>query len=77
MEQALLTLGFDARGVTVDESLLDPVQLRSWIRKLRGICTHPQVGQLQSNTEKKVSFKSIEEVLDVRSPFKSVFSCVW
>jgi len=76
MEQALLALGFDARGVTVDERLLDPVQLRSWIRKLRGICTHPQVGQLQSNTE-KVSFKSIEEVLDVRSTFQSVFSRVW
>ena len=67
MEQALLALGFDARGVTVDERLLDPVLLRSWIRKLRGICTHPQVGQLQSSAEKKGTFKSIEEVLDVSS----------
>ena len=65
MEQALLALGFDARGVTVDERLLDPVLLRSWIRKLRGICTHPQVGQLQNSAEKKGTFKSIEEVLDV------------
>lgn len=68
MEQALLALGFDARGVTVDERLLDPVLLRSWIRKLRGICTHPQVGQLQSSAEKKGTFKSIEEVLDVSLP---------
>jgi E3 ubiquitin-protein ligase SHPRH len=72
MERALLALGFDARGVTVDERLLDPVLLRSWIRKLRGICTHPQVGQLQSSTEKG-TLKSIEEVLDVSSPFRSVF----
>lgn len=67
MEQALLALGFDARGVTIDEKLLDPVLLRSWIRKLRGICTHPQVGQLRDNAEKKGTFKSIEEVLDVSS----------
>ena len=76
MEQALLALGFDARGVTVDERLLDPVQLRSWIRKLRGICTHPQVGQLQSSAEKKGTFKSIEEVLEVNSPFPNFFSRV-
>jgi E3 ubiquitin-protein ligase SHPRH len=68
MEQAILALGFDARGVSVDERLLDPVLLRSWIRKLRGICTHPQVGQLQNSTEKKGTFKSIEEVLEVSSP---------
>lgn len=72
MEQALLALGFDARGVTVDEKLLDPVLLRSWIRKLRGICTHPQVGQLQSSTEKG-TFKSIEEVLDVSAFFQNGF----
>ena len=77
MEQALLALGFDARGVTVDERFLDPVLLRSWIRKLRGICTHPQVGQLQSSTEKKGTFKSIEEVLDVSLPFQTVFLHVW
>lgn len=69
MEQALLALGFDARGVTADERLLDPVLLRSWIRKLRGICTHPQVGQLQNSTDKKGTFKSIEEVLAVSLPF--------
>lgn len=75
MEQALLALGFDARGVTVDEKLLDPVLLRSWIRKLRGICTHPQVGQLQNSTDKG-AFKSIKEVLQVSSCFL-VFSCVY
>jgi E3 ubiquitin-protein ligase SHPRH len=64
MEQALLALGFDARGVTIDKKLLDPVLLRSWIRKLRGICTHPQVGQLQNSADKG-AFKSIEEVLEV------------
>ena len=77
MEQALLALDFDAHGVAVDERLLDPVLLRSWIRKLRGICTHPQVGQLQSSTEKKGTFKSIEEVLDVSLPFQTVFLHVW
>lgn len=75
MEQALLALGFDARGVAIDEKLLDPVLLRSWIRKLRGICTHPQVGQLQNNPDKKGTFKSIEEVLDVSSYFRP-FSCM-
>lgn len=72
MERALLALGFDARGVTVDERSLDPVLLRSWIRKLRGICTHPQVGQLQNSTEKG-TFKSIEEVLEVSSSFQNDF----
>jgi E3 ubiquitin-protein ligase SHPRH len=75
MEQALLGLGFDARGVTVDERLLDPVLLRSWIRKLRGICTHPEVGQLRDATEKKGTFKSIEEVLNV-SPYFHTLACV-
>ena len=73
MEQALLALGFDARGVTVDEKLLDPVLLRSWIRKLRGISTHPQVGQIQNSADKKGTFKSIEEVLDVGSYFRVFF----
>ena len=75
MERALLALGFDARGVTVDEKLLDPVLLRTWIRKLRGICTHPQVGQHLNSADKKGTFKSIEEVLEVRL-FSKVVSCV-
>jgi len=76
MEQALLALGFDARGVTVDERSLDPILLRSWIRKLRGICTHPQVGQLQNNMEKG-TLKSIEEVLEVSLSFQIDFPRVW
>ena len=71
MEKALLALGFDARGVTVDERSLDPVLLRSWIRKLRGICTHPQVGQMQNHADKKGKPMSIEEVLEVSSDFSS------
>lgn len=76
VEQALLALGFDARGVTIDERSLDPVQLRSWIRKLRGICTHPQVGQLQNTADKKGAFKSIEEVLEVNT-FPALLLHAW
>lgn len=77
MEQALLALGFDARGVTIDEKLLDPVLLRSWIRKLRGICTHPQVGQLRSSTDKKGALKSIEEVLEASLYPRIFFPRAW
>ncbi|THG95740.1 hypothetical protein EW026_g5964 [Hermanssonia centrifuga] len=53
LENALLDLGFDARGVTVSENWeLDTAALRSWLRKLRGICTHPQVGHLQNQADK-------------------------
>lgn len=49
-ESALLQLGLDARGVTNSE--VNTTLLRSWLRKLRQICTHPQVGQLHKPGDK-------------------------
>lgn len=44
-EAILNDLGLDARGVAASEGWeVDGVLLRSSIRRLRGICTHPQVG---------------------------------
>lgn len=72
-EQALLELGLDARGVAVSENWeVDTTVLRSWLRKLRGICTHPQVGQLQNQADKLHKpgvLKSIGEVLEVSCGF--------
>ena len=69
-EAALLELGFDARGVAVSENWqVDTGLLRTWLRKLRGMCTHPQVGQLQNPTDrfnKPGMLKTIGEVLEVR-----------
>lgn len=46
-ESALLELGLDARGVAASAGWeIDAGLLRSWLRKLRGICTHPQVDLL-------------------------------
>ncbi|KAH8101241.1 SNF2 family N-terminal domain-containing protein [Cristinia sonorae] len=67
-EKALLDLGLDARGVAVTEDWeVDTTVLRTWLRKLRGICTHPQVGQLQNQADKLHKpgvLKSIGEVLE-------------
>ncbi|KAH9943662.1 SNF2 family N-terminal domain-containing protein [Amylocystis lapponica] len=67
-ENALLDLGLDARGVAVRaEWEVDTAALRSWLRKLRGICTHPQVGHLQFQADKlhkKGVLKTIGEVLE-------------
>jgi len=44
LERALLELGLDARGVAATEGWeVDSALLRSLLRRLRGICTHPQV----------------------------------
>lgn len=44
LEQILLELGLDSRGVAATEGWeVDANLLRSSIRRLRGICTHPQV----------------------------------
>ncbi|CAL1697614.1 unnamed protein product [Somion occarium] len=67
-EKALLDLGLDARGVAVtDDWEADTGVLRTWLRKLRGICTHPQVGQLLYQNDKLSRpgvLKSIGEVLE-------------
>lgn len=77
-EQALLDLGLDARGVAVSEDWeVDTTVLRSWLRKLRGICTHPQVGQLQSQADKLHKpgmLKSMGEVLEVSRGSLIIFS---
>lgn len=67
-EKALLELGFDTRGVAMGDGQVDTTLLRSWLRKLRGICTHPQVGQLQNQGDrlhKPGVLKTIGEVLEV------------
>lgn len=78
LEEALLELGFDARGVaTVEGWQVDPSLLRTWLRKLRGFCTHPQVGQLQNQRDKLNAhgvLKTIGEVLDVREPLNFLIS---
>ncbi|VDB95380.1 unnamed protein product [Peniophora sp. CBMAI 1063] len=68
--KCLQELGLDARGVAATENWeIDTALLRSWLRKLRMICTHPQVGTLQNTTKNQKTgganvLKSMEEVLD-------------
>ncbi|KAJ7460553.1 SNF2 family N-terminal domain-containing protein [Mycena latifolia] len=65
LEATLLELGLDARGVDVRGENQEPdgAQLRSHLRRLRAICTHPQVGQLGDKLFKPGALKSMEEVL--------------
>lgn len=75
-EQALLNLGLDARGVAATEDWeANTGLLRTWLRKLRGICTHPQVGQLQNQVDKLHRpgvLKTMGEVLEVSSSHHEV-----
>ncbi|KAI0641041.1 SNF2 family N-terminal domain-containing protein [Trametes meyenii] len=69
LDAALLDLGLDARGVAATENWeVDVWKLRSWLRKLRGICTHPQVGQLAAHGADKLHkpgvLKTMTEVLE-------------
>ncbi|KAF9039897.1 SNF2 family N-terminal domain-containing protein [Panaeolus papilionaceus] len=68
LETILLDLGLDARGVAANDGwTVDGGLLRSSIRRLRGICTHPQVGQLQKrgdNLMKAGALKTMEAVLE-------------
>ena len=63
-----MQLGLDARGVpTLQNSEVSTILLRSWLRKLRQICTHPQVGQLQKpgdKTYKPGVLKTMGQVLE-------------
>ncbi|EJD05157.1 uncharacterized protein FOMMEDRAFT_81201 [Fomitiporia mediterranea MF3/22] len=68
-EQALNDLGLDSRGVAASSSWqLDVMILRNWMRRLRGICTHPQVGKLARQNDRLsragAALKSIGEVLE-------------
>lgn len=70
LDAALLDLGLDARGVAATENWeVDVPKLRYWLRRLRGLCTHPQVGQLAVNAVDKLHkpgvLKSMAEVLEV------------
>ncbi|KAH9964865.1 SNF2 family N-terminal domain-containing protein [Russula dissimulans] len=68
LEKALLQLNLDARGVsTLQNGEVDTALLRTWLRKLRQICTHPQVGQLQKPGDKAYKpgvLKNMREVLE-------------
>ncbi|KAG1893017.1 SNF2 family N-terminal domain-containing protein [Suillus fuscotomentosus] len=65
LEAALVEIGLDARGVAASEGWqIDATLLRNVLRKLRGICTHPQVGQLQRPGDKPGALKSIGDVLE-------------
>ncbi|KAG6849134.1 hypothetical protein H0H93_011044 [Arthromyces matolae] len=66
LETLLLELGLDARGVAATEDWeVDTTILRSAIRRLRGICTHPQVGQLQRPGEKVFKAGAVKTIDDV------------
>ncbi|TFK32939.1 SNF2 family N-terminal domain-containing protein [Crucibulum laeve] len=68
LEVILLDLGLDARGVAASSGWqVDGALLRSSLRRLRGICTHPQVGQLQhrgDNLYKPGALKTMDAVLE-------------
>ncbi|KIY47840.1 hypothetical protein FISHEDRAFT_44377 [Fistulina hepatica ATCC 64428] len=65
LERVLLDLGLDSRGVaSVEGWEPDANLLRSSIRRLRAICTHPQVGQLQHERMTRTVLKSMSEVLE-------------
>ncbi|KAI5993262.1 SNF2 family N-terminal domain-containing protein [Pisolithus albus] len=68
LEESLAELGLDARGVATYEGWqVDAGALRNVLRRLRGICTHPQVGQLQRQGDKHAKtsvLKSMTEVLE-------------
>ncbi|KAG6895597.1 hypothetical protein C0992_000477 [Termitomyces sp. T32_za158] len=74
LEGALLELGLDARGVAgVEGWEIDSTILRSAIRRLRGICTHPQVGRLQRPGDKILkpgAVKTIDDVLQVQASIR-------
>jgi E3 ubiquitin-protein ligase SHPRH len=78
LEQALRILGLDAQGVAASSGWeVDGSVLRNQIRRLRGLCTHPQVGQLQKQGENKLKsggIKSMSEVLEVRRSMSLMMS---
>ncbi|KAF5343905.1 hypothetical protein D9758_012130 [Tetrapyrgos nigripes] len=70
LEEVRFELGLDARGVAASAGWeIDGALLRSSIRKLRGICTHPQVGQLMRGANEKHNksgtLKSMADVLQM------------
>ncbi|KAK7046025.1 hypothetical protein VNI00_007020 [Paramarasmius palmivorus] len=73
LETMLLELGLDARGVATSEGWeIDGALLRSSIRRLRAICTHPQVGQLarQNGVDKLMKSGVLKTMADVLQMMK-------
>jgi E3 ubiquitin-protein ligase SHPRH len=70
LQQALDQLRLDARGIAAVEGWEpDTTVLRTWLRKLRGIATHPQVSQLQTLGDKlhrSGVLKTMAEVFEAR-----------
>lgn len=68
LDKALRCLELDARGVTTSlNGEVDTAALRTWLRKLRQICTHPQVGQLQKHGDKSSKsgvLKTMRQILE-------------
>ncbi|KAJ4490515.1 SNF2 family N-terminal domain-containing protein [Lentinula aciculospora] len=70
-ETILNDLGLDARGVAASEGWeVDGTLLRSSIRRLRGICTHPQVGQLVGQNERIYKPGALKTMADVLQNMK-------
>ncbi|KAJ7050573.1 SNF2 family N-terminal domain-containing protein [Mycena amicta] len=67
-DRVLLELGLDYRGVDVrgEQGEPDAGILRASIRRLRALCTHPQVGQLGNKLFKQGgTLKTMAQVLDL------------
>ncbi|KAF5351852.1 hypothetical protein D9756_007728 [Leucocoprinus leucothites] len=68
LQNMLNELGLDAHGVAASAGWqVDATYLRSSLRRLRALCTHPQVGQLQRQGDKPIrpgALKTMEEVLE-------------
>ncbi|KAJ3979483.1 SNF2 family N-terminal domain-containing protein [Lentinula detonsa] len=72
-ETILNDLGLDARGVAASEGWeIDGALLRSSIRRLRGICTHPQiqVGQVVGQNERLYKPGALKTMADVLQNMK-------
>lgn len=80
LRQALDELGISASGVMEGE--LNVPLLRQWLRKLRAVATHPQIGRLGAREKilgDQGHLKTIAEVLKVRKAlyrwFDAQFCC--
>ncbi|KAF8630101.1 hypothetical protein AX17_005497 [Amanita inopinata Kibby_2008] len=66
LEAVLLELGLDACGIATSAGWdVDGSVLRSSIRRLRGICTHPQVGQLPRQNDRLYKPGTLKTMADV------------
>ncbi|KAF9261015.1 hypothetical protein L218DRAFT_981084 [Marasmius fiardii PR-910] len=71
LETSLIELGLDARGVAASQGWeIDGALLRQAIRRLRAICTHPQVGQLIKQNDKLYKSGTLKSMADVLEMMK-------